>query len=59
MRTVLQAAALICLVIAGFIGLGVIEPDQRTTAEVILLAVGWASWGGGLYVGSKLVGDWP
>lgn len=59
MRTILQAAALICLAIAGFIGLGVIDPGGRTTAEVILLAVGWAGWGGALFVASSLVGEWP
>lgn len=58
MRTVLQAAALICLAIAGAIGLGVIDLDG-TTADSILLAVGWAGFGGGLAVASLLVGDWP
>ena len=59
MRTILQAAALICLVIAGFIGLGVIDLNDKTTADAILFAVGWGAWGGALFVASHLVGDWP
>ena len=55
----MRIAALICLVIAGFIGLDVIALDDHTTAAQILLAVGWASWGGAVFVASFLVGDWP
>ena len=59
MRTPMRIAALICLVIAGLIGLDVIALDDHTLAAQILLAVGWAAWGGAVYVASSLVGDWP
>lgn len=59
MRTPLRIASLVCLVIAGFIGLDVIALDDHTPAAQILLTAGWAAWGGACYVASHLVGDWP
>ena len=59
MRTPMRIAALICLVIAGLIGLDVIPLNDHTTAAQILLSVGWAAWGGAVFVASFLVGDWP
>lgn len=59
MSTILRVAALISLAVAGFVGLGVIDLNDKTTADAILFAVGWAGWGGALFVASFLVGEWP
>lgn len=42
-------ASIGCFIVAGLIGSSVLY-DDRTIADRILLAVGWASYAAGLYV---------